>query len=63
MEDKELKPMDIIEDYKRRISDLIDEAADAIGYPIKTVEIEPPLAYIQDGEMVYRRKVTFNLKL
>lgn len=59
MEDK--KPIEIVEEYKRRISDLIDEAEKAIGYPIETCEIEQPLYSVADGK--YHRKVCFNIKL
>ena len=59
MEDK--KPIEIVEEYKRRISDLIDEAEKTIGYPIKTCEIEQPLYSLADGK--YHRKVCFNIKL
>lgn len=56
MEDK--KPNEIVEEYKRRISDLIDEAEKAIGYPIETCEIENPLYSLTDGK--YHRNVCLN---
>lgn len=58
--DKE-KPNKIVEKYKQRISDLIDEAEDAIGYPINTCEIERPMYHVEDGK--YHRNVKFNIEL
>ena len=59
MEDK--KPIEIVQEYKQRISDLIDEAEKAIGYPIETCEIEKPLYSVTYGK--FYRKVCFNIKL
>jgi hypothetical protein len=64
MEGKELTPMDIIEGYKKRVSDLIDEAAAEIGYPIEMVEItSTKMGVFHKGKLVNRREVTFNIKL
>lgn len=54
---EEIKPNEIVESYKKRISDLIDEAENAIGYKINTVEILP-----KEG-LMNRRVVVLNIKL
>ena len=51
------KPNEIVEAYKQRISDLIDEAEQAIGYKIATVEVTP-----KEG-LMNRRGVKFNINL
>ena len=51
------KPNEIVEAYKQRISELIDEAEQAIGYKIATVDITP-----KEGLMT-RRGVRFNINL
>ena len=51
------KPNEVVEAYKQRISDLIDEAEQAIGYKIATVDITP-----KEGLMT-RRGVRFNINL
>jgi len=64
MEDNQITPMDIVEDYKKRISDLINEAEKAIGYPIGLVEIKSTkLALIKNAKLVERREITFNIKI
>ena len=47
------KPNEVIEAYKQRISDLIDEAEKAIGYSIDTVDIHPKMG------LMTRRAVRF----
>lgn len=49
------KPNEIIEDFKQRISNLIDEAEDAIGYRIDSVEVTA-----KQGVMTWRG-VRFNI--
>ena len=51
------KPNEIVEAYKQRISDLIDEAEKAIGYNITTVEVNPKMGIMK------RRDVRFNINL
>ena len=51
------KPNEVIEAYKKRISDLIDEAEKAIGYSIDTVEIRPKMG------LMTRRAVRFNIHI
>ena len=53
----ERKPYEVVEAYKQRISDLIDEAENAIGYQINTVDISP-----KQG-LMNRRGVVFNINL
>ena len=53
----ERKPYEVVEAYKQRISDLIDEAEKAIGYQINTVDISP-----KQG-LMNRRGVVFNINL
>lgn len=52
-----MKPQEIIEDYKQRISNLIDEAEKAIGYRIDRVDVSP-----RQGLMP-RRGVMFHIEL
>ena len=51
------KPNEIVEAYKQRISDLIDEAEQAIGYSIDTVDIHPKMG------IMTRRAVRFNIHI
>jgi hypothetical protein len=51
------KPNEIVEAYKKRISDLIDEAEKAIGYSIETVEIHHKIG------LMTRRAVRFNVHI
>ena len=52
-----MKPRETIEEYKHRISDLIDEAEEAIGYRIDSVEVYP-----KQG-LMNKRGVRFNIQL
>lgn len=52
-----MKPQEVIEEYKQRISDLIDEAEEAIGYKIQSVDISPRMG------LMARRGVKFNIEL
>lgn len=52
-----MTPQSTIEDYKKRISDLIDEAEKAIGYRIDTVDITPKMG------IMTRRGVNFHINL
>lgn len=52
-----MTPQSIIEDYKQRISDLIDEAEKAIGYRIDTVDITPKAGIMS------RRGVRFHIDI
>ena len=54
---EERKPYEVVEAYKQRISDLIDEAEKAIGYKINTVDVSP-----KEG-LMSRRGVVFNINL
>jgi hypothetical protein len=54
---EERKPYEVVETYKQRISDLIDEAEKAIGYQINTVDISPKQGIMN------RRGVVFNINL
>jgi hypothetical protein len=53
----ERKPYEVVEAYKQRISDLIDEAEKAIGYKIDSVEISPKMGIMN------RRCVVFNINI
>lgn len=58
-----MTPQSIIEEYKKRISDLIDEAEKAIGYKIDTVEIEQPIGHITEEGIIMQRPVYFHINL
>jgi len=58
-----MTPQETIEEYKKRISDLIDEAEKAIGYKIDTVEIEQPVGHITKEGIIMQRPVYFHINL